>query len=58
MNSITVEQWTALFEEIGLSEETMHKWHRLFEERHPEGHQNFLQWLGLDENRIQKIRKL
>lgn len=58
MNGINVNQWTALFKEIGLDDETMHRWHRLFESRHPQGHENFLRWLGVDENRIKEIRNL
>lgn len=57
MEHITVEQWKQLFAEIGLSEEKMTAWHRLFEKKFPKGHQGFLEWLGLDAATIQKIRK-
>jgi hypothetical protein len=56
MGNVTVEQWTNLFREIGLSEEKMMEWHRLFEKKYPEGHQSFLEWLGLDAARIKAIR--
>ncbi len=58
MSKVTVEQWIELFREIGLQEADMTKWHRLFEAKNPVGHQSFLEWLGLDEKRIQEIRNL
>ena len=54
--SITVEQWVAMFREIGLDEAAMHRWHRIFELRHPEAHQVFLEWLGLPPQEIERIR--
>ncbi len=53
---ITVQQWIDLFKEIGLDEPTMHRWHQLFEHRHPDGHQGFLEWLGLPAAEIGRIR--
>ncbi len=55
-NHVTVEEWVAMFEEIGLDESKMHQWHRIFETRHPEAHQGFLEWLGLDREEIERIR--
>jgi hypothetical protein len=55
-NQVTVKEWVALFQETGLDEATMKKWHRLFEARHPEGHRSFLEWLGLPSAEIEKIR--
>ncbi|MEJ2201355.1 MAG: hypothetical protein P8X63_10140 [Desulfuromonadaceae bacterium] len=49
-------EWVALFREIGLSDEAMQKWHHLFETRHPEGHQDFLVWLGIPAEEIKQIR--
>ncbi len=57
MNGMSVNQWKELFAEIGLSEENMQKWHHLFEKRHPQAHQGFLEWLGLDDARIKEIRQ-
>ena len=54
---VGVEEWKALFREIGIDEAGMHKWHRSFETRHPDGHQSFLEWLGLSEQDIQTVRK-
>jgi hypothetical protein len=55
---IEKEQWVALFREIGLDEEQMRRWHRLFEARHPDGHQSFLEWLGIPSEEILRIRDL
>ncbi len=56
MNKITVDEWIALFRETGLDDATMQRWHRLFEQHHPEAHQSFLEWLGLDPARTREIR--
>ncbi len=55
-NRVTVDDWVAMFREIGLDEATMMQWHRVFESRHPEAHRGFLEWLGLDAQRIEQIR--
>lgn len=56
MSKVTVEQWIGLFREVGLKDDDMIKWHRLFEAKNPQGHQSFLEWLGLDAKRISDIR--
>jgi len=58
MERLNVEQWVGLFREIGLTDDDMQKWHRLFETKYPEAHENFLKWLGMDAARIEKVRKL
>ena len=50
------ENWVLLFREIGLDDETMIKWHRLFEARYPQGHQSFLEWLNIPQEEIGQIR--
>lgn len=55
-NKITVNDWVAMFQEIGLDEARMKQWHRTFETRHPEAHRSFLEWLGLPANKIEQIR--
>jgi hypothetical protein len=55
--NVTVEQWVEMFRAIGLEEAEMHKWHAIFEQRFPDGHQGFLEWLGLPEDRIAEIRE-
>ena len=56
MKKVTVEQWKDLFREIGLSEGAMVKWHQVFEAKYPQGHQSFLEWLGLDAGQIKDAR--
>jgi len=51
-----VEQWIAMFREVGLGDTKMKQWHSLFEKRHPQAHQNFLEWLGLPPEKISQIR--
>lgn len=53
---VTVQEWVAMFEEIGLDEARMMAWHKVFEKRHPEGHRSFLEWLGLPAAKIEEIR--
>jgi len=53
---VNVDQWVAMFRDIGLDEARMHQWHKLFETRHPDGHQGFLEWLGLTPEDIARIR--
>lgn len=54
---VTVEEWVTRFRAIGLDEAEMQKWHRLFEQENPEGHQSFLEWLGIPAEKITQIRK-
>jgi hypothetical protein len=54
---MTKQQWMALFDELGLNEKAMRRWHRLFETRHPEAHQDFLEWLGIGVAEIEQIRQ-
>jgi len=53
---VNVEEWVAMFEEVGLDEAKRHRWHKLFEARHPDAHQGFLEWLGLERDEIANIR--
>ena len=55
-DKLSKEDWVAMFREIGLDDAAMKKWHQLFEARHPEGHADFLNWLGLSSAEITKIR--
>lgn len=52
------DRWVELFREIGLDDETMMRWHRLFESRYPDGHQSFLEWLQIPAEDINCIRAL
>jgi hypothetical protein len=57
-HKVTVDEWVNRFRAIGLDEAAMHKWHRLFERENPEGHQSFLEWLGLPAEKIAEIRRM
>ena len=54
--NVSKEDWVAMFRDIGITDEAMMKWHKLFETRHPEGHEAFLTWLGISSDEIKKIR--
>lgn len=56
-NKVTVEEWVSRFRAIGMDDAAMRNWHRLFERENPEGHQSFLEWLGLPTDRIAEIRR-
>jgi hypothetical protein len=40
---ITKDEWVAMYEEMGWDGEKRMQWHRLFEARHPEAHQGFME---------------
>ena len=52
------EKWVAMFREIGLDDQTMTAWHQVFETKYPDGHQSFLEWLGISGDEIKAIRVL
>jgi len=54
--TLNVNNWVAMFRDIGLDGAQMEKWHSLFEARHPAKHQEFLEWLGLKPDEIDRIR--
>ena len=54
--SVTVEEWVQRFRAIGLDDAKMRRWHELFEQENPAGHQDFLQWLGLTPEKIAAVR--
>ena len=56
-SNVTADQWVEMFRTIGLSDDQMHVWHAEFERRHPDGHQGFLEWLQLPDERIAEIRR-
>lgn len=56
MGKVTVDQWKEVFRETGLSDNDMQKWHKAFEKIYPDGHQSFLEWLGVEKSHIEEIR--
>ena len=53
---ITKEVWVSLLKAAGLDEEGMKNWHIEFEKTSPEGHQDFLESIGLEKEEIALIR--
>ena len=53
---VSKKERVAMYEEIGLDASKRMQWHKLFEARHPDGHQGFLEWLGLPPKKIDQIR--
>jgi hypothetical protein len=53
---VTKDEWVAMYEEVGLDGPKRMQWHKLFEARHPEGHQGFLEWLAISAKEIDQIR--
>ena len=51
------QSWVDMFRQIGLDDAAMHRWHELFEERFPESHQSFLEWLGEPASEVDRIRR-
>jgi len=56
-NKITVNEWVKRFRAIGVDDTAMKKWHSLFEKENPEGHQSFLEWLGVPADKITEVRQ-
>jgi len=57
MKTITKDQFVSILNDAGITEVQKHKLHELFEARHPQGHEVFLQWLGVPADEIRAIRK-
>ena len=53
---MTKERWVGLFGEAGLSEADMRRWHTDFERLAPEKHQEFLEFLCISDEDIERIR--
>ena len=53
---MTRATWVSLLRSAGLDEEGMKNWHIEFEKTSPEGHQDFLESLGLDNEEVRSVR--
>lgn len=54
--TVTKERWVAIMQAAGFDHDLMSAWHRKFEELEPDGHQEFLESLGIGGKEIQRIR--
>lgn len=54
---ITKEKWVNIMKAAGLKEADMVRWHAEFERAAPEEHQEFLEFLHIQPDEIQSIRK-
>lgn len=57
-HSVSKEEWIERFRAVGLDDVAMKRWHALFEQGNPAGHQSFLEWLGIPADEIRRIRAL
>ena len=57
MKTITKDQFVAVLDGAGITNEQKHRLHALFEQRHPEEHQSFLEYLGLPATAVREIRE-
>jgi hypothetical protein len=55
--TMTKERWVEMFRASGMDEDAMQCWHREFESRHPQQHEEFLDWLQIPEQEIAEIRE-
>ena len=53
---ITKDIWVSLLQAAGLDDEGMKNWHIEFEKASPEGHQDFLESIGIEKDEIELIR--
>lgn len=54
---ITKEIWVSLLRAAGLDDEGMKNWHIEFEKTSPEGHQDFLESIGIENQEVELIRE-
>jgi len=57
MPTITKDQFVAVLNDAGITEEQRRQLHVAFEKRHPQAHQAFLEWLGLPAEAVRHIRE-
>lgn len=55
---MTKPKWVSILKATGLTEEGMKRWHVEFERSSPEGHQDFLESLCINDTEIKEIRRV
>ncbi len=56
MKMVTKDKWVEVMRKAGFSEEQMRRWHQEFEKTAPEEHQEFLEFLHIPAEEVQRIR--
>ena len=54
---VNKKRWVEIMVAAGFSELEMKKWHQTFEQMEPQGHQEFLESLGISADEIERIRQ-
>lgn len=54
---LSKEKWTKVMRDSGFSEDDMRRWHMQFEKEAPDDHDEFLRFLRIPEDEIQRIRE-
>ena len=54
---ITKDRWVGIMRGCGFTEEQMHRWHSEFERSAPDEHQEFLEFLHIPADEIERIRE-
>ena len=57
MSSLTKDQFVAVLNDAGITDDQKHGFHAAFEQRFPQGHQAFLEWLGVNAETVRQIRE-
>jgi hypothetical protein len=57
MKTITKTQFVAVLDAIGVTDAQKQRFHAELEKRHPQAHQELLEWLGIPAAEIGKIRE-
>jgi DNA-binding transcriptional MerR regulator len=55
-SAMTKEKWVSILHSAGFQEQDMERWHKQFEKLAPEEHQQFLEYLHIPPEEIEKIR--
>ena|ERR1700744_728596 len=53
---LSKEKWTKVMRDSGLSDDDMRRWHAQFEQDAPDDHEEFLRFLHIPEDEVQRIR--
>ncbi len=56
MKNVTKDQFIAVLNDAGVTEEQKARLHAAFEKRYPDAHQSFLEWLGFPADAVRDIR--